>query len=112
MITAHDHLWVADGVTNRMVKYDLNGKYLFSWGVYGTFPGAFWAVHQFSADTDGNLYTAEVLGGRQQKFGPKKGADPAQLVGSGAAEDGYGQPALGSAAVFRQERQESRVGPQ
>ena len=112
MITADDHLWVADGVTNRMVKYDLNGKYLFSWGVYGTFPGAFWAVHQFSADTDGNLYTAEVLGGRQQKFGPKKGADPAQLVGSGAAEDGYGQPALGSAAVFRQERQESRVGPQ
>ena len=27
---------------------------------HGTTPGLFWAVHEFSADTDGNLYTAEA----------------------------------------------------
>ena len=50
-------------------------------GTHGTAPGLFWAVHEYSADTDGNLYTAEVWGGRPQKFVPRKGADPSLLVG-------------------------------
>jgi hypothetical protein len=33
-------------------------------------------VHEFSADSAGNLYTAEVFGGRVQKFKPRPGADP------------------------------------
>lgn len=81
LITADQHLWVADGVTNKFLKYDLNGKLLYSWGTYGSFPGAFWGVHQFSVDSDGNLYAAETFGGRTQKFMPKKGADPASLIG-------------------------------
>src|SRR6202166_2915462 len=60
MVTADQHLWVADGVTNKFLKYDLNGKLLYSWGTYGSFPGAFWAVYQFSVDADGNLYAAET----------------------------------------------------
>ena len=75
------YLWVADGVTNKFLKYDLNGKLLYSWGTYGSFPGAFWGVHQFSIDSAGNLYAAETFGGRTQKFMPKPGADPAQLIG-------------------------------
>jgi hypothetical protein len=39
----------------------------------------FWAVHEYSADTDGNLYTAEVFGGRAQKFKPRPGADPSHI---------------------------------
>ncbi|HVS90165.1 MAG TPA: peptidyl-alpha-hydroxyglycine alpha-amidating lyase family protein [Candidatus Acidoferrum sp.] len=81
MVTADQHLWVADGVTNKFLKYDLDGKLLYSWGTYGSFPGAFWGVHQFSVDSDGNLYGAEAFGGRTQKFRPKKGADPATLIG-------------------------------
>jgi sugar lactone lactonase YvrE len=81
MMTADQHLWVADGVTNKFLKYDLNGKLLYSWGTYGSFPGAFWGVHQFSVDSDGNLYAAETYGGRTQKFRPKKDADPATLIG-------------------------------
>lgn len=81
MTTADNHLWVADGVTNKFLKYDLKGKLLSSWGTYGSFPGAFWGVHQFSVDQDGNLYAAETFGGRTQKFRPKKGADPARLIG-------------------------------
>ena len=32
-------------------------------------------------DASGNLYTAEVGGGRPQKFVPRPGADPAVLIG-------------------------------
>jgi 6-bladed beta-propeller len=81
-MSADQHLWVADGVTNKFLKYDLNGKLLYSWGTYGTFPGAFWGVHQFSVDSEGNLYAAETFGGRTQKFRPKPGADQARLIGA------------------------------
>ena len=80
-VSNDQHLWVADGVTNKFLKYDLNGKLLYSWGTYGTFPGAFWGVHQFSVDSDGNLYAAETFGGRTQKYRPKPGADRAKLIG-------------------------------
>jgi hypothetical protein len=81
MITADQHLWVADGVTNKFLEYGLNGNLLYSWGTYGSFPGAFWGVHQFSVDSDGNLYAAETFGGRTQKFRPRPGVDRAKLIG-------------------------------
>ena len=84
MISADQHLWVADGVTNKFLKYDLNGTRLYSWGTWGTFPGAFWGVHQFSVDSAGNLYAAETYGGRTQKFSPRPGADAARLIGAPA----------------------------
>ena len=82
VMSADQHLWIADGVTHKFLKYDLNGKLLYSWGTYGTFPGAVWGVHQFSVDSEGNLYAAETFGGRTQKFRPKPGADPSRLIGT------------------------------
>ena len=43
------------------------------------YPGATWGVHQISADSEGNLYAAEVFGGRTQKFVPKPNANPHDL---------------------------------
>jgi hypothetical protein len=79
-IGADRTLWAADRGTSRMLKYDLDGKFLYSWGIWGDFPGGFWGVHGFSVDQEGNFYTAEVDSGRVQKFRPKPGANPAQLV--------------------------------
>ena len=75
------HLWVSDGTTQKFTKFDLNGTLLSSWGTFGAFPGGFWGVHQFSVDSEGNLYTADVHIGRPQKFKPKPGVDLATLVG-------------------------------
>ena len=75
------HLWVGDGYTQKILKYDLNGKLLSSWGTFGQFPGGIWGPHQFSVDSDNNLYIADVHIGRVQKLQPKPGVNPALLVG-------------------------------
>ena len=81
LMTDDQFLWSASGQTQKFTKYDLNGKLLSSWGTFGTMPGAFWGVHQFDVDSEGNLYTADVHVGRPQKFRPRPGVDRAQLIG-------------------------------
>jgi len=78
---ADRNLWAIDRGTSKAVKYDLDGRYLYSWGVWGDFPGGMWGVHGFSVDQEGNVYTAEVDNGRVQKYRPRAGANPAMLVG-------------------------------
>jgi hypothetical protein len=74
------HVWAVDLGDDRFVEYDLNGHVVQSWGQYGQRPGYTWCPHQFSADSDGDLYVAECFNGRQTKFVPKPGVDPARLV--------------------------------
>ncbi len=84
-MSGDQHLWVADGVTNKILKYDLDGQLQSSWGTFGTMPGGMWGPHQFSVDDENNFYVADVHVGRLQKFAPKDGVDPARLVGQRAA---------------------------
>lgn len=81
IITADHYLWAVDRGTSKMLKYDLNGHFLYSWGTWGAFPGAFWGVHGIASDPDGNFYTAAVDSGGGQKFIPRPGARPEVLVG-------------------------------
>ncbi|HXH24887.1 MAG TPA: 6-bladed beta-propeller [Vicinamibacterales bacterium] len=81
IITSDRFLWAADRGTSKLIKYSLDGRYLYSWGVWGDFPGAFWGVHGISVDQEGNVYTAAVDSGGAQKFRPRKGANPAFLLG-------------------------------
>jgi hypothetical protein len=74
-------IWLFDDTTSKVVKYDLEGHYLYSWGALGDWPGGFFNMHGANVDQEGNLYTAEVAGGRFQKFRPRAGANPALLVG-------------------------------
>jgi len=80
-IGADRMLWAFDRGTSKMLKYDLNGHFLYSWGTWGDFPGGFWGVHGMSVDQEGNLYVAEVDSGRAQKFRPRPGANPTFLIG-------------------------------
>jgi DNA-binding beta-propeller fold protein YncE len=74
-------LWAADQGSNKLLGYDADGHFLYSWGTFGTCQGCQWGIHGFATDKDGNLYTAEVRTGRVQKYAPRKGANPAFMVG-------------------------------
>ena len=80
-ISKDQYAWVVDGLTNKILKYDLDGHLLYSWGTFGGEPGELFGPHHLSTDSDGNLFVTEVWNGRIQKFRPRKGADPSQLVG-------------------------------
>ena len=80
-IGADRMLWAFDRGSSKMLKYDLQGHFLYSWGTWGDFPGGFWGVHGVATDQEGNFYVAEVDSGRAQKFRPRPGANPAFLVG-------------------------------
>jgi len=69
-----------DRNTHKMLKYELDGRLIYSWGTLGDFPGTLWGVHGMSTDQEGNLYVAEVDAGRFQKFRPRPGANPATLI--------------------------------
>ena len=85
IVTADGFLGIIGGNNNKVVKYDLSGKMITSWGTQGTFPGGIWNPHQFSVDSDGNLYIAEATGGRTQKFKPRAGVDRSRLIGPAPA---------------------------
>ena len=80
-MSADRHLWAADASTSKILEYDLNGHFLYSWGTLGDWPGSLWGVHEMSVDQEANLYVSEVEAGRAQKFIPRKGANPELLVG-------------------------------
>ncbi len=79
-LTKHRHMFVSDGVTQKILKYDLDGHLVASWGTFGAFAGGLWSLYLLNVDSEGNLYVAEVFNGRAQKFRPKAGADPAMLI--------------------------------
>jgi DNA-binding beta-propeller fold protein YncE len=80
-MAADRSVWIADGTTAKIIKFDLDGRYLYSWGSQGDWAGALWNVHGMSVDPEGNLYLAEVNNGRAEKFRPRPGANPALLIG-------------------------------
>ncbi len=64
-----------------VIKFDLDGNLLYSWGSLGDFPGGLFNMYGASVDQQGNFYIAEVGNGRAQKFRPRPGANPDFLVG-------------------------------
>ena len=71
IITPDRYLWAADRSTNKIIKYDLEGNFLYAFGTYGDFTGGLRGVHGLAVDEDGNLYVAEVDNVGFQKFIPR-----------------------------------------
>jgi DNA-binding beta-propeller fold protein YncE len=66
------HLWMVDGYNNRILKLTLDGKIVGRIGAPGKLPGELNFGHQISVDAQGNVYVAEILNWRVQKFVPAK----------------------------------------
>ena len=76
-ISSDRFLFVADGgdlhpqppERNRILKLDLNGKILETWGSFGSYDGQFYWAHDVAAGEDGAVYVTDVnVGMRVQKF--------------------------------------------
>jgi hypothetical protein len=83
--SADGHIWAYDATSEKLAKFDLNGNLEYSFGTSGVNGNGgdltkFWGVHQVAADSEGNLYVAEVFNGRAVKFRPRPGADPQRIV--------------------------------
>lgn len=81
MITQDQFAWVLDANANRLLKFDLNGKRLTSFGTPGTFPGGMATPHDLSVDSEGSLYISNGFNHTVDKYVPKKNVDRSRLVG-------------------------------
>lgn len=73
-------LWIADGGTGRMLKYDREGNFHYVEGTLGNEYGHFNGTHSITTGQDGNLYISEVFAGRVQKIVPGSGAGAHKIV--------------------------------
>lgn len=78
--TEDGFVWASAAGYNRFAKYDLGGRLVYHWGLFGAEPGLMDNPHQWCVDRAGNLYVADANNDRVQKFVPKADADPAHLV--------------------------------
>jgi hypothetical protein len=64
------NIYIADGVgtTNRIAKYDKDGRFIRHWGSTGTEPGQFNGVKGLAIDRQGNVYAADMRNKRIQVF--------------------------------------------
>jgi len=64
------NIYIADGVgtTNRIAKFDKDGRFIRHWGSTGTEPGQFNGVKGLAIDRQGNVYAADMRNKRIQVF--------------------------------------------
>ena len=74
-------IWVGDAPTARILKFDQQGNFLYSWGAPGPQPGRLGCSHGMTTDQLGNLYLADCFNGRVQKFEPIANANPDRIAG-------------------------------
>jgi len=75
------YIWTVGLYTAKFLKFDLNGRLQASWGTQGFGPGGITGgIHDFSTDSEGNLYIADH-GDTVQKLRPHEDGNPAELLG-------------------------------
>ena len=67
-MTPDDQLYLCDGRKNQVLKLDLEGNVLGSLGGPGKAPGEFAFAHALAVSPGGDIYVAEILNWRAQKF--------------------------------------------
>lgn len=68
-VTADGSFYVSDGYGNsRVIKFSMDGTYLFEWGEFGSKQGEFNIPHGIDLDNEGNVYVADRENNRIQKF--------------------------------------------
>ena len=78
------NIYIADGVgtTNRVAKFDKDGKFIRQWGSTGSGQGQFNGVKALAIDAQGNVYAADLGNKRIQVF-DADGTFKSQFAGVG-----------------------------
>jgi DNA-binding beta-propeller fold protein YncE len=63
-------LFMSDGHNERILKLNLDGKVLGTFGRKGRMPGELGYPHHIGVDSDGNVFAAEIKNQRVQRFSP------------------------------------------
>lgn len=69
-LTKHGFLFMVDGYANRVVKLDLDGNVLGAFGAAGKTEGRFAFAHSIAVGKQSEIFVAEILNWRVQKFVP------------------------------------------
>ena len=80
VVAIGNDVWVSDLGKPKVIKFDRDGKRLYTWLWPTDGRGGFREMHTMVTDADGNLYGADNQLGRTQKLTPKKDADPKLLL--------------------------------
>ena len=64
------NIYITDGIgtTNRVAKFDKEGRFIRQWGATGTAPGEFRGLKAIAVDAKGDVYVADVGNKRIQVF--------------------------------------------
>ena len=70
-ISKENFIFMADGINNRILKLTLEGKILGAFGQPGKEAGQFGLAHDIAVGPGNEIYVAEILNWRVQKFVPR-----------------------------------------
>jgi DNA-binding beta-propeller fold protein YncE len=67
-IDASENVYVPDGASSKVLKFDGNGKFITEWGSNGFGEGQFSKPHGVTVDSADNVYITDMRNSRIQKF--------------------------------------------
>ncbi len=82
-------VYVPDATLNRIVVFSGDGAYVTSWGQTGSGPSQFQSPRAVAVAASGNVFVADALNNRIQKFAPLQGTTPAHGTTWGALKVHY-----------------------
>lgn len=90
-LDAEGNVYVADGINNRIQKFDGNGKFVAKWGKQGSGDGEFNVPNDIENDSSGSVYVTDVLNNRVQVF-DRRGNFLRKWGGNGDGEGQFNNP--------------------
>jgi DNA-binding beta-propeller fold protein YncE len=67
-IDSDGHIWVADGMQDRVQVFNQEAQLLISFGGHGLLPGMFQGIVGIMIDKQNRVFTSEIFPGRVQQF--------------------------------------------
>jgi hypothetical protein len=67
-IDSDGHIWVVDGMQDRVQVYNQDAQLLISFGGHGLLPGQFQGLVGVATDKNNRVFTSEIYPGRVQQF--------------------------------------------